>query len=199
MTKNIKEKQFVIYRVSNTINGKVYIGITNEFKRRLKEHKYHSKSGSGLLYRSIRKYGIENFKFEVIEICKDLNETRLREIFWINEYKSFDRGFGYNLTTGGEDISFREESIDKMRNATYAVKPYGKNKKYKGVYKDCETYCYRFEIDKKIYNKGGYRTEHEAAWGRDIAMREMLPNFTPFLNFPIGKTTELIKEQIATN
>ena len=93
-----------IYKISNKINGKVYIGQSNNLKRRFKEHKIRYKSINSNEYNSvihiaIRKYNIENFNFEIIEYCENskLNE---REIFWINYYDSFKNG--YNCTLGGE-------------------------------------------------------------------------------------------------
>lgn len=82
----------IIYKTTNLINGKIYIG-----KDRKNSNSY---LGSGvLLKKAIQKYGIENFKKEILEFC--INDAHLneREIFWINEYKSF--GEGYNLTIGG--------------------------------------------------------------------------------------------------
>lgn len=57
-----------IYKITNLINGKSYIGQTNDYKRRFREHreKNYEKSDK-LLYKAFDKYGIENFSFEVIE------------------------------------------------------------------------------------------------------------------------------------
>lgn len=96
-----------IYKIENLINGKVYIGKSINIQHRFRAHKNDSfnpksKSYNSAIYRAIRKYGIENFSFEVIEECKEefLNE---RETFWIDYYQSF--GNGYNLTPGGDGFS----------------------------------------------------------------------------------------------
>lgn len=57
-----------IYKITNLINGKSYIGQTNDYKRRFREHREKNyKESDKLLYKAFDKYGIENFSFEVIE------------------------------------------------------------------------------------------------------------------------------------
>lgn len=90
-----------IYIIRNMINNKVYIGQSDNLSRRKKEHfkRYNIKTireFNSYLYRSMRKYGIENFEFKVLErIEKDLlNE---RESYYILKYNSVDRSKGYNM------------------------------------------------------------------------------------------------------
>ena len=94
-----------IYKITNLINGKVYIGQTSRtIKERYKEHKKAFKKKNVALYCAMRKYGINNFKIEQIEKCDNtlLNE---REIYWIAKYKSNNSKIGYNETNGGENLS----------------------------------------------------------------------------------------------
>ena len=63
-----------IYKITNTITKKVYIGLSNDIEQRWKTHKKRYKIESDkeyekYLYRSFRKYGLEAFTFEVIEEC----------------------------------------------------------------------------------------------------------------------------------
>lgn len=94
-----------IYKITNQINGKVYIGQTKRpIKQRWWEHKNaaKNKNNSGYnypLYRAFRKYGIHNFKIEEIEKCT-YDKLDEREIYWIKYFNSFHNG--YNLTLGGE-------------------------------------------------------------------------------------------------
>ena len=95
-----------IYKIQNLINGKIYIGQSVDICYRFNNHKsesFNPKSNAynTAIHRAIRKYGVENFSFDIIEEC-DQNELREREIYWINYYNSF--GNGYNLTTGGEGV-----------------------------------------------------------------------------------------------
>ena len=98
-----------IYKIENLVNGKVYIGQSVDIYRRWKAHKYVSneENREGYnkpLYRAFRKYGIDNFSFEVIEECLEENLTE-KEIYYIEQYNSYIGGENanrYNLTTGGE-------------------------------------------------------------------------------------------------
>lgn len=90
-----------IYKIQNLVNGKIYIGQSVHIQARFSQHKREAKNGNTRpLYNAIRKYGIENFSFEIIEECSKemLNE---REIYWIKKYNSFHSG--YNLTPGGSE------------------------------------------------------------------------------------------------
>lgn len=96
-----------IYKITNKINNKCYIGQTrrNDISLRWNEHKRKSKYKDNMvIYKAFRKYGIENFIFEVLEKCskEKLNE---REIFWINKFNSNDKNYGYNSTIGGNNNS----------------------------------------------------------------------------------------------
>ena len=85
-------------------NGKVYIGITNNFERRLKEHKKNRKKKGKedyAIYRAINKYGWESIEWEIIEQVETKEEAKEKEIGHIAEYDSYNRG-GYNTTKGGD-------------------------------------------------------------------------------------------------
>ena len=105
-----------IYKIENLINGKVYIGQSSNILKRWSTHKSFANSlvnsRNTHLYNAIKKYGIENFSFEIIEetSIEDLNK---REIYWIKYYNSYEKG--YNLTIGGEGIKkVTEEDIEKI-------------------------------------------------------------------------------------
>lgn len=86
-----------IYKITNNINGKIYIGQSRNIESRWQQHQEPARNS--LISRAIKKYGVDNFTFEVIEECT-IEELDKREIYWIDYYKSFDNG--YNLTRGGE-------------------------------------------------------------------------------------------------
>lgn len=92
-----------IYKITNLINGKIYIGQSVDIKKRWRQHKRNSqikgREYDKYLYRAFRKYGLENFSFEVIEEC---NEDLLdeKEQYYISYYDSYNNG--YNMTQGGQ-------------------------------------------------------------------------------------------------
>lgn len=88
-----------IYKITNLINNKCYIGQSVDINRRFSNHKsYKLKNSDYPLYQAFRKYGIENFSFEVIEECS-IAALDEREIYWIDYFDSYYHG--YNQTTGG--------------------------------------------------------------------------------------------------
>ena len=90
-----------IYKITNNVNGKIYIGKTNRsIEERFKEHckdYLRRDCEKRPLYSAMRKYGIENFFVELIE---ETNNPEAREKYWIEYYGSFKNG--YNATTGGD-------------------------------------------------------------------------------------------------
>lgn len=87
-----------IYKITNDINDKVYIGMTTrDVAIRWKEHLRHS---SQLIDSAIQELGKEHFSIETIEECSE-EEVDDKEIYWINFYDSFNNG--YNVTLGGRD------------------------------------------------------------------------------------------------
>ena len=86
-----------IYKYENKVNHKVYIGQTNDVRRRFSEHLYGHSYQTSLIERAIKKYGIENFEFEVLEETDIPNE---RERYWIDHYHSY-KPYGYNICEGG--------------------------------------------------------------------------------------------------
>lgn len=92
-----------IYKITNKLNGHSYIGQSTNIEHRWKAHKntYNwERETRKPLYLAFKKYGIENFSFEVIEQCSS-DMLNNREKFWIDYYNTYKNG--YNQTSGGED------------------------------------------------------------------------------------------------
>ena len=103
-----------IYKITNLLNNKIYIGQTYSkynqntsqiYKRFNKHCKDAEKVGMnvpGAIDKAIYKYGCNNFKVELVEECNSVKEVNIRERYWISKLNSTNRNIGYNLTKGGE-------------------------------------------------------------------------------------------------
>lgn len=112
-----------IYKITNLTNNKVYIGQSVNIKERFRHHRraifdINSPSYNYPLYKAIRKYGLDNFEFSIIENVEQLYLND-REKYWINYYHSNNRSFGYNQTEGGQSATTKTlsyEDVDKIIN-----------------------------------------------------------------------------------
>lgn len=113
-------RSYDVYKITNKVNNKVYIGITSKgISARWKEHIYSAEHGCPFkLHNAIRKYGKENFSIELIDFCNSWEELTEKEQYYISEYKSLQDKFGYNMTEGGDGTFGRthsEETKEKIR------------------------------------------------------------------------------------
>lgn len=107
-----------IYKITNKINGKIYIGQSSNIDERWKNH-LKTKDNTHF-HNALQKYGKDSFKWEIIE--DNLNDSKIRferEKFWISFYKS--NITGYNMTSGGDQggseiLSKKVEQYDKYGN-----------------------------------------------------------------------------------
>lgn len=107
-----------IYVIRNTINNKVYIGQTRtSVSQRWSEHLRHTKYGDQVINRAMRKYGVDKFYIETLEIC-EVSELDKREIYYIDLYDSVDKSKGYNVSIGGNTPRFKRKvlSINELVN-----------------------------------------------------------------------------------
>ena len=89
-----------IYSIKNIVNGKVYIGSSNNIQKRFRKHKteLNTKTHSNkYLERAYEKYGKDNFEFIILEECS-LQELIEKEISYIKKYNSLNTLKGYNLS-----------------------------------------------------------------------------------------------------
>ena len=104
----------IIYKMTNKVNGKVYIGqTTRELDERTKEHIRHNEI---IVDKAIQKYGIENFTVEQIDLAENIDELNQKEMYWIEHYdcitpKGYNQCYGGNNTCG---YHHKEESKQKM-------------------------------------------------------------------------------------
>lgn len=154
-----------IYKITNTVNNKVYIGqtiraIEERFSRHLAEARNHTNRP---LYDSMNHYGYDKFCVEQIVEAPDeqLNEL---EAFYISKYNSTDRFIGYNLTTGGD--SYRvclSEEAEARRVAKIAAA-------HKGRTQSKET------IEKRVAKLKGQKRTNEQRQRFSEAQKERFKN-----------------------
>ena len=131
----------IVYKITNTVNGKIYIGYTSRtLEERWKEHIYRSKKSKCFFNTSIRKYGAAAFKPEVlVEDTDDLWCLNFAEPLLIEFFNSTDSNVGYNSTLGGGyitpstvEIAAKLTAANKARwaNPEYRAKLTAANKAY---------------------------------------------------------------------
>ena len=128
----------VIYKITNKVNGKVYIGQTT--RKDGFNGRYHCK-GEGIervygfiktrierndsscnyyLYNSIKKYGFENFEVnKTFDVAFSLKELNIKEELWIRHYNCTNRKYGYNFRAGGDNYLYANDSL--VRNGVRIV------------------------------------------------------------------------------
>jgi len=117
----------IIYKATNNINGKIYIGKTvKSLERRIVGH---MSSKVGYFPNALRKYGISCFDFTIIETCESKEILREREIYWI-EYFNSKWPSGYNLTDGGEGMSGHIPSKETRNKLSQALRGHKRSEEH---------------------------------------------------------------------
>lgn len=134
----------IIYCYTNKINNKKYVGQTNNPERRQREHKsnaFNEKSVNygSVFHKALRKYGWENFNYEILEeVNGDAND---REKYWIKEKQSLVSENGYNILEGGlqnfwnsrftaEEIAVLKEKIKEGTKYDTLIEEYNVSKTF---------------------------------------------------------------------
>lgn len=103
-----------IYKTTNLINGKIYVGKHKWSKEGCLDENY---LGSGTyLARAIDKYGKENFICEILDTANSLDELNERERFYIKELDAMNQSIGYNLTRGGDGTYLPGRCLGDSKN-----------------------------------------------------------------------------------
>lgn len=127
----------IIYKATNLINNKVYIGQTKRtLHARIKCHYKKSKFKNTYFGSAINKYGINNFKWEIIELCDSVDKLNEREKYWISYYNSTNTEIGYNMTKGGA-ANYKKQN-NKNREYPFKKGNIPHNKGLKGYFKATE-------------------------------------------------------------
>lgn len=112
-----------IYKITNTINGKLYIGSTTNLKQRKYAHFYNLNNSRCIkLVNAMKKYGIDNFVFEVIEYINlqecSANESKLtlieREQYYLDLYQSYITGYNIIKHAGCSTYGHKFSEVQKL-------------------------------------------------------------------------------------
>lgn len=174
-----------LYRITNRVNGKIYIGQTVQPEKRWNQHKTSAASDNPkmIISYAIKKYGNEAFDFEVISSCKtwaDANET---ETLLVSQYNSLAPN-GYNGSLGGYNAPKSEAWLQAMRDWHTSLSP---------EKKEARSEMHRQSILKHIATKG-----HPAA-GRIVSQetRNLMRKIR--LENPIKYTDEIREHMSAAH
>lgn len=121
---HIDIRDWVIYKIESPV-GRIYVGKTISFDVRMRAYRNISCNQQKILYRSLKKYGFENHKIEIIDRFKSDNEYASgKEIFWIrsnmSNFRKYPKIKGMNLTDGGDGVlgtKMSESARKKMSKA----------------------------------------------------------------------------------
>ena len=108
---------FTVYQHRNKLNGKVYIGITSRNPEKRWGENGENYRSSPHFHSAIQKYGWDNFEHNILFTGLTKNEACAKERELILEFKSNDRRFGYNSTSGGDFFEMNRETREKMSNS----------------------------------------------------------------------------------
>ena len=178
-----------IYKITNNINGKIYIGQSINIYERWKQHEYkafncNEKAYNSAIHQAYRKYGIENFSYEIIEECSP-EQLDAREIYWIKQLNSLTPN-GYNITSGGQYFKGASYKINRglLEKKVYYCKKCGKQiskNSESGLCLSCvQLTCdiSKEELYKKLLEYQGNFTQVGKLYGlSDNAIRKRCKNF----------------------
>jgi group I intron endonuclease len=173
-----------IYQIRNTINNKIYIGSTNNIRKRCNNHR--SKLNNNIhenqyLQQAWNKYGENNFEFSIIEEVQDFNRIE-KEIFYLNEKRSYERHIGYNFDKNPTDKSGKnnpfygkkhtQEVKDKIKtianNRSEELKKKMGEKNIGEKHPQSKLNWDKVRQIREIYKQGGY-TQRELAFKYNIS------------------------------
>lgn len=110
---------YYLYKITNLLNNKVYIGQTKHPDKRWRDHKYLSskKIKHQYIHQAMSKYGVDNFSYELLVTCKTREDADATEVNLIIQYDSRNPTFGYNLLPGGHVYEVSDKTKNKIKKS----------------------------------------------------------------------------------
>ncbi|MFP3041890.1 GIY-YIG nuclease family protein [Treponema primitia] len=120
----------IIYKATNSINGKVYVGQTTlPIEKRKAQHKSDAKIKTGHFQNAIRKHGFDAFVWMILDTAEGKEELDAKEEQWIKIANSCDNKFGYNVRSGGSHGKLTEEAKNRISISRKGILPWNTGKK----------------------------------------------------------------------
>ncbi len=153
-------KQYYIYKVTNKINGKIYIGS----HRGKADDNYF---GSGIaITRAVEKYGKENFTKEIIETQPTRQIMLERESYWLNELKCATNTQYYNMTNTAGGGCLIDGKTEEEKRIIIAKQTAGRKIKQKQIVKKTLQTRQKWTEDQKLKNKIALSESHKKSYAR---------------------------------
>lgn len=153
----------IIYKITNQINNKVYIGQTkNKFKRRYPAGKWWKYSKNEHLKNSVKKYGIVNFTADIIDYAFSKEELDIKEKSYIILYKSNNRLYGYNNDSGGHNGTHSKETRKKLSELKQGLFCGNENPNAKSIINVIDNKYFNIMSDATTYYNIGFKTIYKA-------------------------------------
>jgi group I intron endonuclease len=188
----------VIYQITNNITSDFYVGKTINPKIRFSQHKYNAtkRKSRTYLHRAMRKYGVENFTFTILDNVNNPEELNPREIYWIEQLSP-----KYNMTKGGDGcdtsnspnykLAIKKRDQTGSKNGMYGRKRIIPKQQLDNAHKAAQkANCCPVSCDGKIFNSVG---EAQSAFP-GISIRKRLNNEKYPTFFRLRPKTKRIKK-----
>ena len=182
-------RTYYIYKATNKINGKSYVGQTCDFHSRVWQHQRCYEKEDCDFHRAIKEFGFDNFSWEIIETCESEDRACELEKYYIEKFNTYRDG--YNMTKGGKGAPYHnaravvlltldgqyikrydsamDAEIDGFHNADVLLNCKGKRRQTKG-------YMFMFEDEYELNGAKAYR-KPEPNGMRSIIQCDMEGNF----------------------
>ena len=143
-----------IYLITNSVNGKVYIGQTNDLNVRWKSHKRAALMPESpdkmVISRAITKHGVSNFTFKELDVCETQDQVNILEDQYIEKYDSTNPEKGYNVKRGGFNAPIPEAIRKKISESSMGKPGTNKGKHFDD---DWKRNLSQFQIGKPKFGK----------------------------------------------
>jgi group I intron endonuclease len=192
---NKKEKNCV-YCALNKKNNKIYIGYTEtSLYRRISSHYYCSRNNfsNNFFKNALSKYDKKDFEWYILFISNDLKELKNKEMEFIKKFKSNNKKYGYNSSSGGEENKLNLESRKKISNKAKQRDIKGSNNPFFGKTHTEETKKHLSKIRKGICYNPNYKHTEETKLKLSNIRKKLCKNPDHILKMRLVQKSKKIK------